>query len=108
MVFGRIYTSKAVKGLKRLRVKAPIWALNEICLVPLKKLTISYFWHWILFYQTSGQTSEDDQAQVSTEMANRMSLFYAYPTPMLKTLSDATSKFVSEVCDTGFFCFVSL
>lgn len=38
----------------------------------------------------------DDQAQVSTEMANRMSLFYAYPTPMLKTLSDATSKFVSE------------
>lgn len=39
----------------------------------------------------------DDQAQVSTETANRMSLFYAYPTPMLKTLSDATSKFVSEV-----------
>lgn len=39
----------------------------------------------------------DDQAQVTTEMANRMSLFYAYPTPMLKTLSDATSKFVSEV-----------
>lgn len=26
-----------------------------------------------------------------------MSLFYAYPTPMLKTLSDATTKFVSEV-----------
>lgn len=38
----------------------------------------------------------EDQAQVTTEMANRMSLFYAYPTPMLKTLSDATSKFVSE------------
>jgi len=40
--------------------------------------------------------SNDDQAQVSTEMANRMSLFYAYPTPLLKTLSEATTKFVSE------------
>lgn len=38
----------------------------------------------------------NDQAQVTTEMANRMSLFYAYPTPLLKSLSDATSKFVSE------------
>uniref|UniRef100_T2M4R0 Protein FAM49B n=1 Tax=Hydra vulgaris TaxID=6087 RepID=T2M4R0_HYDVU len=38
----------------------------------------------------------DDQAEVSTEMANRMSLFYAHPTPLLKTLSDATTKFVSE------------
>jgi len=26
-----------------------------------------------------------------------MSLFYAHATPMLKVLSDATSKFVSEV-----------
>jgi len=32
-------------------------------------------------------------------MANRMSLFYAYPTPLLKVLSDATSKFVTEVGD---------
>lgn len=39
---------------------------------------------------------EDGEVQVSNEMANRMSLFYAYPTPMLKTLSDSTSKFVSE------------
>jgi len=46
--------------------------------------------------EDSGVSAADDQAQVSTEMANRMSLFYAYPTPMLKTLSDATSKFVSE------------
>lgn len=38
----------------------------------------------------------DDSAVVSNEEANRMSLFYAYPTPMLKTLSDATSKFVTE------------
>jgi hypothetical protein len=36
---------------------------------------------------------------VSNEEANRMSLFYAYPTPLLKTLSDSTSKFVTEVSD---------
>uniref|UniRef100_A0A8C4N891 Family with sequence similarity 49 member A, like n=1 Tax=Eptatretus burgeri TaxID=7764 RepID=A0A8C4N891_EPTBU len=34
--------------------------------------------------------------EVNNEMANRMSLFYAEATPMLKTLSDVTSKFVSE------------
>lgn len=44
----------------------------------------------------SEDMGSDDQAQVSTEMANRMSLFFAYPTPLLKTISDATSKFVSE------------
>ena len=35
-------------------------------------------------------------------MANRMSLFYAEATPMLKTLSNATTKFVSEVRVTPF------
>lgn len=34
-------------------------------------------------------------------MANRMSLFYAEATPMLKTLSNATTKFVSEVSGAG-------
>lgn len=34
-------------------------------------------------------------------MANRMSLFYAEATPMLKTLSNATTKFVSEVREAG-------
>uniref|UniRef100_A0A673VHK6 CYRIA/CYRIB Rac1 binding domain-containing protein n=1 Tax=Suricata suricatta TaxID=37032 RepID=A0A673VHK6_SURSU len=34
--------------------------------------------------------------EVNNELANRMSLFYAEATPMLKTLSDATTKFVSE------------
>eukprot|EP00053_Salpingoeca_punica_P013289 m.119881 g.119881 ORF g.119881 m.119881 type:complete len:322 (-) comp16163_c1_seq1:1375-2340(-) len=38
----------------------------------------------------------EEQAVVSSEDANRMSLFYAYPTPMLKILSDATASFVSE------------
>ena len=36
---------------------------------------------------------------VSTEMANRMSLFYAHATPMLKVLSEATSKFVADNAD---------
>lgn len=33
---------------------------------------------------------------VNSEMANRMSLFYAQATPMLKVLSEATSKFVQD------------
>ncbi|KAK5920161.1 hypothetical protein CgunFtcFv8_023998 [Champsocephalus gunnari] len=38
----------------------------------------------------------DEGNEVNNELANRMSLFYASATPMLKTLSDATSKFVSD------------
>lgn len=34
---------------------------------------------------------------LNTDMANRMSLFYANATPMLRVLSDATSRFVKEV-----------
>lgn len=34
--------------------------------------------------------------EVNNELANRMSLFYAEATPTLKTLSDTTTKFVSE------------
>ncbi|XP_016897654.1 protein FAM49B isoform X2 [Cynoglossus semilaevis] len=37
-----------------------------------------------------------EAGDVNNELANRMSLFYACATPMLKTLSDATSKFVSD------------
>lgn len=33
---------------------------------------------------------------VSSELANRMSLFYAHATPMLKVLSESTSKFVQD------------
>lgn len=39
------------------------------------------------------------ESDVNNEMANRMSLFYAEATPMLKTLSNATTKFVSEVSE---------
>lgn len=44
----------------------------------------------------SGEDGIQDTGTVSTEMANRMSLFYAYPTPLLKSISEATTKFVSS------------
>lgn len=48
---------------------------------------------------SSGQCLEPPKATrpvLSNELANRMSLFYAQATPMLKVLSDTTSKFVQE------------
>ncbi|XP_064624240.1 CYFIP-related Rac1 interactor B-like isoform X2 [Lineus longissimus] len=44
----------------------------------------------------SSWKDEVPDTSVSNELANRMSLFYAYPTPMMKTLSDVTAKFVTE------------
>ncbi|XP_009277091.2 PREDICTED: uncharacterized protein LOC103898537, partial [Aptenodytes forsteri] len=44
----------------------------------------------------AGGRALDAESEVNNEMANRMSLFYAEATPMLKTLSNATTKFVSE------------
>lgn len=47
---------------------------------------------FILFhFQAEGEN------EVNNELANRISLFYADATPMLKALSDGTTKFVSEV-----------
>jgi len=46
----------------------------------------------------------DDELDVSSAVANRMSLFYAHATPMLNVLSDTTSRFVAEV---GARCFDS-
>lgn len=43
----------------------------------------------------------EGENEVNNELANRISLFYADATPMLKTLSDGTTKFVSEVRPTG-------
>ena len=36
-------------------------------------------------------------ADLPDDIANKMSLFYANPTPMLNTLSGATEKFIQEV-----------
>ncbi len=38
---------------------------------------------------------------VPDDVANRMSLFYANPTPMLNTLSGATEKLLQEVSLNG-------
>ncbi len=45
--------------------------------------------------------------EVNNELANRMSLFYASATPMLKTLSDATSKFVADVSPSVDYIYAS-
>ncbi|XP_053682944.1 CYFIP-related Rac1 interactor B [Sabethes cyaneus] len=42
---------------------------------------------------------QSNELIVTTELANRMSLFYAHATPMLKVLSEATSKFVQDNSD---------
>lgn len=46
---------------------------------------------------TDGDEGIQRVPNVSSEMANRMSLFYAHATPMLRVLSEATSRFVQEV-----------
>lgn len=46
---------------------------------------------YLCLFQAEGEN------EVNNELANRISLFYADATPMLKTLSDGTTKFVSEV-----------
>ena len=59
----------------------------------------------ILFYQeyneprTAGATgsSLDGEVEMKDDVANRMSLFYAHPTPLLNALSTATKKFVEMV-----------
>lgn len=48
------------------------------------------------------QEDIDSNFAVNNETANRMSLFYAHATPMLKILSDTTAKFVSDVSYTLF------
>ncbi|KAK4327231.1 hypothetical protein Pmani_002287 [Petrolisthes manimaculis] len=44
----------------------------------------------------TGETGSDEGALIDHQLANKMSLFYANSTPMLKILSEATSKFVTE------------
>lgn len=42
-------------------------------------------------------SKKDTNIKIRDELANRMSLFFAYPTPMMKVLSDSTAKFLSQV-----------
>jgi hypothetical protein len=40
------------------------------------------------------KAKQDANIKVGVELANRMSLFFAYPTPMMKVLSETTAKFL--------------
>ncbi|CAB3384816.1 CYFIP-related Rac1 interactor B [Cloeon dipterum] len=59
----------------------------------------SYYRRTIARQRMSTNDDHPDAKEVSTELANRMSLFYAHATPMLRVLSDAVSQFVSERTD---------
>jgi len=41
-------------------------------------------------------SKKDTNIKIRDELANRMSLFFAYPTPMMKVLSETTVKFLSS------------
>lgn len=41
-------------------------------------------------------SKKDSNIKIRDELANRMSLFFAYPTPMMKVLSETTAKFLSS------------
>ncbi|XP_066991698.1 CYFIP-related Rac1 interactor B [Anabrus simplex] len=56
----------------------------------------SYYRRTITRQRMSSQDGFDDTKEVTNDLANRMSLFYAHATPMLKVLSEATTKFVAE------------
>src|SRR4051812_42351693 len=51
---------------------------------------------------------KDMNIKIRDELANRMSLFFAYPTPMMKVLSDTTVKFLSSVSISINFCLFSI
>lgn len=56
----------------------------------------SYYRRTVSRKRMANEDSKGGETEVSNEMANRMSLFYAHATPMLKTLSDTTTKFVTQ------------
>lgn len=56
----------------------------------------SYYRRTLSRMKMSGEEIHQTNFDVSDAMANRMSLFYADATPMLKVLSDTTCKFVTE------------
>jgi len=42
-------------------------------------------------------TNRAGDIKIKDELANRMSLFFAYPTPMMKVLTDSTVEFLNNV-----------
>jgi len=41
-------------------------------------------------------TKQDQKLTIRDELANKMSLFFAYPTPMMNVINEATSKYMNE------------
>lgn len=56
----------------------------------------SYYRRTVSRLRLANQQVTESTEEIPNELANRMSLFYAQATPMLKILSDAVAKFVSE------------
>lgn len=63
-----------------------------------------YYYYYLLLLSlfsqedlTSGVASSDQSFDLPDDMANRMSLFYANPTPILHGLAGATSQLLKEV-----------
>ncbi|XP_023216084.1 CYFIP-related Rac1 interactor B-like isoform X1 [Centruroides vittatus] len=56
----------------------------------------SYYRRTVSRLRLANQDPIEEELEVPNELANRMSLFYAHATPMLKVLSDATTRFVAE------------
>ncbi|KAL1129192.1 hypothetical protein AAG570_013722 [Ranatra chinensis] len=56
----------------------------------------SYYRRTVNRQRMWGEEGDDGGGRVSCELANRMSLFYAHATPMLRVLSQATSTFVQQ------------
>ncbi|XP_026481772.1 protein FAM49B-like, partial [Ctenocephalides felis] len=54
------------------------------------------YYRRVVSRQRNTTDSEAPELLVSVELANKMSLFYAHATPMLKVLSESVSKFVAE------------
>jgi len=44
-------------------------------------------------------SKKDANIKIRDELANRMSLFFAYPTPMMKILSETTARFLSSATE---------
>lgn len=64
------------------------------CTIFCELYCVHFYIHVCVFFPS---IKLDIENEVNNEMANRMSLFYAEATPMLKTLSTATTNFVTEV-----------
>lgn len=57
----------------------------------------SYYRRTLTRASLARQDSNEKDLIVGNELANRMSLFYAHATPMLRVLSNATISFLMDV-----------